>query len=78
MRPNVRCKKELEKRKANEECATRNRSAPTRPLSGPRRSLDLAVAVRRQTPEQQRQFSAALDGFLTELVRQHLEPQRSS
>lgn len=78
MRANARCKEELKKGNANEEFATRNRSAPTRPLSGPRRRLDLAVAIRRQTPEQQRQFSAELDGFLTEMVRQHLDPRRSS
>jgi hypothetical protein len=78
MKRKTQRKKEFDKVNANEEFATRNRSAPTRPLSGPRRSLDLAVAIRRQTPEQQRQFSAALDGFLTEMVRQHLDPQRSS
>jgi hypothetical protein len=78
MRPNARRKKELKRKQANEESATRNYSAPTRPLSGARRSLDLAVAIRRQTPEQQRQFSAVLDGFLAEMVRQHLGPQRSS
>jgi hypothetical protein len=45
------------------------------PMSS-RKTAPLAVATRRQTPEEQRQFHAALDVFLAELVRQHLGPQR--
>jgi hypothetical protein len=37
--------------------------------------LAIAVAYRRQTHEEQRQFNAALDVFLAEWVRQHLGPQ---
>jgi hypothetical protein len=32
----------------------------------------MTVAVRRQTPEEQRHWEAAFDVFLAELVRQHL------
>ena len=49
---------------------------PTRPLSPSRRPPSIAVAHRRQTQEEQRQFNAALDVFLAEWVRQHLGPQK--
>jgi hypothetical protein len=52
-----------------------NRNPPTRPMSRSRKPLALAVAHRRQAHEEQRQFEAAIDGFLTEWVRQHLGPQ---
>ena len=51
-------------------------SAPTRPMPRRRGPLNLAVATRRQTHEQQRQYNAALDGFLAEMVRQHLEAEK--
>lgn len=49
------------------------RSAPQSLKAPRRRPLDLAVAIRRQTPEEQRQFEAAFDVFLAELVRLHLD-----
>jgi hypothetical protein len=61
-----------------EEVARANAPAPTRPMPRRRGPLDLAVAVRRQTHEQQRQFNTALDGFLAEWVRQHLEAEKAS
>ena len=51
---------------------------PTRLLSPSRRLPSIAVAHRRPTHEEQRQLNAALDGFLAEMVRQHLGPQGSS
>ena len=47
---------------------------PTGPLSPSRRLPSIAVAHRRQTHEEQRQFNAALDVFLAEWVRQQLGP----
>jgi hypothetical protein len=61
-----------------EEVARANAPAPTRPMPRRRGPLDLAVAVRRQTHEQQRQFNTALDEFLAEWVRQHLEAEKAS
>lgn len=43
----------------------------TRSLSG-RSAPASTVAVRRQTPEEQREWEMAFDDFLAELVRQHL------
>jgi hypothetical protein len=46
---------------------------PTRRMPQSRRSkAPIAVAHRRQTPEEQRLFIAAFDVFLAELVRLHL------
>jgi hypothetical protein len=59
--------------RSKEEAASVNMPAPTRPMPRQRGPLKLAVATRRQTHEQQRQYNAALDGFLAEWVRQHLE-----
>ncbi len=56
-----------------EDAARRERRPPTRPMSQSRTPLTIAVAHRRQTPEEQRQFNAALDVFLAEWVRQHLD-----
>jgi hypothetical protein len=50
-----------------------NRSLPNR-----RASISLAVAFRRQTSEQQRHYNAAVDGFLAEWVRQHLDSARGN
>jgi hypothetical protein len=50
-------------------------SVPPRSMPPRRRSLDIAVAVRQQTPEEQRQYIEALDVFLTELTRQYLGSQ---
>lgn len=75
MRQKTKFLKELKAADANKEVARTNRSALTRPMLCRRRSLDLAVAIKRQTPEQQRQYNAAVDGFLAEWVRQHLGPQ---
>lgn len=61
----------------NKERAGSRPPSTTRPMSLQRRPLDLAVATRRQTHEQQRQFNAALDGFLAEMVRQHLEAEKA-
>ena len=36
------------------------------------RPLAVAVSVRRQTPEEERRFTAALNLLVAELVRQHL------
>ena len=57
---------------SKEEDARGKRLPPTRPTSRPRTPPAIAVATRRQTPEDQRQFNAALDVFLAEWVRQHL------
>ncbi len=44
--------------------------ALARPMPSPPRSAPpIAVAYRRQTPEEQRQFGAARDVFLAELIR---------
>lgn len=59
---------------AMKEDAVKSRdSAPRRSMPPRRRSLNIAVAVRQQTPEEQRQYIEALDVFLTETIRQHLE-----
>lgn len=58
-----------------EDHAKSKRPASNRPMPRRRGPLDLAVATVRQTPEEQRQFTEALDVFLTEWVRQHLEAQ---
>jgi hypothetical protein len=65
-------------RSLKENGASSKRSATTQPMPRRRGPLDLAVATRRQTPEEQRQFERALDVFLTEWVRQHLEAQKAS
>ncbi len=52
--------------------------ASTRPMPRQRDPLELAVATRRQTHEEQRHFEAVLDVFLSEMVRQHLGPQKQS
>jgi len=66
--------KEL-KVKALEEETAKAKSLPLAEVaSRSRKPLVLAVAHRRQTPEEQRRFNAALDVFLSEWVRQHLGP----
>jgi hypothetical protein len=40
--------------------------------------LNISVSFRRQTPEEQRQFGAAFNVFLNELVRQQLGRKRLS
>jgi hypothetical protein len=37
-----------------------------------RRRTELTVAVRRQTPEEERRFTAALELLLTDMVRQEI------
>jgi hypothetical protein len=48
------------------------------PSNRPCNSPIAVVATRRQTPEEERRFDAALDLFLMELVRQHLDPHGKS
>jgi len=59
--------------KSKKEGAKANPTSSAQPLLSPRKPFAIAVAHRRQTHEQQRQYIAALDGFLAEWVRQHLE-----
>ncbi len=40
-----------------------------------RKPVAVAVSVRRQTPEKERQMEAVIDLFLSETVRQHFERQ---
>ncbi len=40
------------------------------------RTLEMTVAVRRQTPEEQRRFEAALELLLTVMVRQEIASRR--
>ena len=40
------------------------------------KGLNIAVAVRRQTPEEERRFGDAVKIFLTELVHQHLRQKQ--
>ena len=61
---------------SKEEAASVSMPASTRPMPRRRGPLHLAVTTKRQTHEQQRQYSAALDGFLAEMVRQHLEAEK--
>ncbi len=42
---------------------------------GSRQPVAVAVSVRRQTPEEERQMEAVIDLFLSETVRQHFERQ---
>ena len=63
-------------RTSEEEAASVSTPASTRPMPRRRGPLNLAVATRRQTHEQQCQYTAALDGFLAEMVRQHLEAEK--
>lgn len=58
--------------------ASSKRSATAKLMPRRRGPLDLVVAARRQTPEEQRQCNAALDVFLAEWVRQHLEAEKAS
>lgn len=53
------------------EVETRSRIEQSQPQARGR-SLRLTVATRRQTLEEQRQFDAALDLSLTEMVRQEI------
>ena len=62
--------------RSKEEAASVSTPASTRPMPRRRGPLNLAVAAKRQTHEQQRQYNAALDGFLAEMVRQHLEAEK--
>ncbi len=64
-------------RTSEEEAASVSAPASTRPMPRRRGPLNLAVTTRRQTHEQQRQYSAALDGVLAEWVRQHLEAEKA-
>lgn len=75
MRINRGILKDLKAKPSKEDRAKAYTACPTRPLSPSRNAPALAVATRRQTPEEQRQFNAALDVFLAEWVRQHLGPQ---
>ena len=68
--------KESTSRTLEEEAASVSTPASTRPMPRRRGPLNLAVATRRQTHEQQRHYNAALDGFLAEMVRQHLEAEK--
>ena len=68
--------KESTSQTLEEEAASASMPASTRPMPRRRGPLNLAVATRRQTHEQQRQYNAALDGFLAEWVRQHLEAEK--
>ncbi len=43
-----------------------------------RKPAAVAVSVRRQTPEEERQMEAVIDLFLAETVRQHFERQSQS
>ncbi len=49
-----------------------------RPRRDGRRPVAVAVSVRRQTHEEQRQMEAVIDLFLAETVRQHFERQSQS
>lgn len=53
------------------EVETRSRDEPPQPQARGR-SNGMTVATRRQTLEEQRQFDAALDLLLTEMVRQEI------
>lgn len=57
----------------NQELATSKRPSTVRLVPGRRGPLDVAVAIRRQTPEEQRRFNAAFEVFLAEMVRLHLD-----
>ncbi len=50
----------------------------SRPRRDGRKPVAVAVAVRRQTPEEERQMEAVIDLFLAETVRQHFERQSQS
>jgi hypothetical protein len=78
MRDKSSKKKELARASSNCDVARAKRAAMAGPMPRRRGPLDLAVATRRQTPEEQRQYTGALDAFLAEWVRQHLEAQRKS
>ncbi len=69
--------KESARVRSKEEAARLSAPATTRPMPRRRGPLDLAVATKRPTHEQQRLYSTALDGFLTEWVRQHLEAEKA-
>jgi hypothetical protein len=76
MKGKSRFAKELGARKEKDQFARSKPIASTRPMPRQRDPLELAVATQRQTPEEQRHFEAALDVFLSEMVRQHLGPQK--
>ncbi len=50
----------------------------SRPRRDGRKPVAVAVSVRRQTPEEERQMEAVIDLFLAETVRQHFERQSQS
>ena len=50
----------------------------SRPRRDDRKPVAVAVSVRRQTPEEERQMEAVIDLFLAETVRQHFERQSQS
>lgn len=41
-----------------------------------RRRTEMTVALRRQTPEEERRFTAALELLLTEMVRQEIASRK--
>ncbi len=45
---------------------------PPRRVGGPKRPIKIAVKMRQQTPEEERQSNAAIQLLLTELVRQQM------
>ena len=50
----------------------------SRPRGDGRKPVAVAVSVRRQTPEEERQMEAVIDLFLAETVRQYFERQSQS
>ncbi len=44
----------------------------------PGRTFEMTAAVRRQTPQEQRRFEAALELVLTELVRREIASRRKA
>jgi hypothetical protein len=70
--------KESKVASVKEDDAGLKQTASARSLPNRRPTLKLAVAIRRQTPEQQRQYGAAIDGFLSEWVRQHLDAAKGN
>ncbi len=53
----------------------RLQTEPSRRRGDGRKPVAVAVSVRRQTPEEERQMEAVIDLFLAETVRQHFERQ---
>lgn len=70
--------KELPQRFGNREIARSRESAAKRSISPSRRPFAMAVAIRRQTPEEERQLEAVLDLFLMQIVHEQFERQKTS